>query len=149
MRLQIQPIDFREACAFVAAHHRHHRPPAGMKFAVACNDGDKIVGVAIIGRPIARHLDDSWTLEVTRLCTDGTKNACSFLYGAAARAARALGYKRIITYTLITESGESLRGSGWRAIWTTKDGQSWNTPARPRIDSHPLDSKQRWLKELS
>jgi hypothetical protein len=95
--LELQPIDFDEACKFVAEHHRHHLPPQGWKFGIAVNDGEKVVGVITVGRPVARMLDDGWTLEVTRCCTDGTRNAPSMLYGAASRAAFALGYKRLIT----------------------------------------------------
>lgn len=98
--LNLQPITFEEACEFVRRHHRHHVPPQGHKFSIAVNDGEKVVGVIIVGRPVARHLDDGWTLEVTRCCTDGTRNACSMLYGAARRTAWALGYRRLITYTL-------------------------------------------------
>jgi hypothetical protein len=112
--LKIIPINFREACAFITQHHRHHKPPQGHKFSIACSNGSKLVGVAIIGRPVSRHLDDGWTQEVTRLCTDGTKNVCSKLYSAAFRAAIQLGYKRLITYTLESEPGTSLRAVGWQ-----------------------------------
>ena len=90
--LDICPVSLKEANAFVAEHHRHHKPVVGHKFSIACTDGEKIVGVAIVGRPVARYLDDGWTLEVNRCCTDGTRNACSMLYAAAWRAARAMGY---------------------------------------------------------
>jgi hypothetical protein len=88
-------------------------------------------------------MDDGWTLEVTRCCTDGTRNAASFLYGAAGRATKALGYKRLITYTLIEEQGTSLRAAGWKELWTTKGG-SWNCKGRPRVDTHPLGQKRLW-----
>lgn len=105
-RLTIVPISFAEACEFVRVHHRHHKPPTGHKFSVAVVDevGD-VRGVACIGRPVARRLDDGWTLEVNRVATDGYKNACSALYGAAWRATRALGYRKLITYTLAEEGG--------------------------------------------
>jgi hypothetical protein len=103
------------------------------------SDG-KIVGVAIVGRPVSRGRDDGMTAEVTRLCTDGTPNACSFLYGVCARAAFALGFKRIGTYILASENGTSLRASGWRLIGETAGG-SWSTPSRPRVDTHPLQKK--------
>ncbi|GAH46961.1 unnamed protein product, partial [marine sediment metagenome] len=116
MTLIIVPIKLKEAKEFVKRHHRHHNPPVGhiCSLAVACDD--KIVGVAIIGRPIARALDKGFTAEVTRLCTDGTQNACSALYAAAWRAARSLGYKKLITYILNTEPGTSLIAAGWKCV---------------------------------
>ena len=143
MTLSLQPITLREACAFVAEHHRHHRPPQGGLFAVGAGDGERVVGVAIIGRPVARHLQDGYTAEVTRLCTDGTRNACSMLYAAAWRAARALGYRRLPTYTLPEEGGASLRAAGWRLIGEAGGG-SWSRPSRPTVDLHPLQTKLRW-----
>jgi hypothetical protein len=109
--------------------------------------GDQIVGVAIVGRPVSRFRDDGLTAEVTRLCTDGTRNACSFLYGASARAAFALGFKRIGTYILASEPGTSLTGTGWRMIGETP-GKSWSVPSRPRVDKHPLQKKMLFEKEL-
>ncbi|SPC17377.1 putative phage protein [Cupriavidus oxalaticus] len=134
---------FAEANAFVARHHRHHRPVVGTKFCVAVADAGEVVGVALIGRPVARALDDGWVLEVNRCCTDGTANACSMLYAAAWRAARALGYRKLITYTLPEEGGASLRGAGWRLVAQT-DGGSWGCPSRPRVDTHPTQGKLRW-----
>src|SRR5262245_34252964 len=107
-RLQLQPITQREAAVFIRQHHRHHPPPQGYRWAVAVNDGAQVVGVATIGRPVARAYDDGYTAEVTRCCTDGTPHVASMLYGAAWRAARALGYRRLITYTLASEAGTSL-----------------------------------------
>lgn len=133
-------IKLDEANAFVAEHHRHHKPAVGHLFSLGAVLGDKIVGVCIVGRPVARLRDDGLTAEVTRLCTDGTKNACSFLYGAAARAAFALGYKRIGTYILATESGVTLKAAGWRLIGEVK-GRSWSCPSRPRVDKHPTQDK--------
>lgn len=98
--LELIPMTLREANAFVEQHHRHHKPVVGHKFSIGVSDGEKVVGVAIVGRPVGRFLDDGWTLEVTRLCTDGTHNACSMLYAAAWRAARAMGYRRVVTYIL-------------------------------------------------
>lgn len=118
MSLELRPCDFRTACEFVGDHHRHNKPPVSHKFSIACYDGDRLCGVCIVGRPISRRLDDGLTLEVNRCCTDGTRNACTILYGAACRAAQALGYKRIITYTLVSEPGSSLKASNW-----TCDGQ--------------------------
>jgi len=143
MGLELQPITYQEACEFIRMHHRHHLPPQGWKFGIAVNDGEKIVGVIIVGRPVARHLDDGWTLEVTRACTDGTRNANSMLYGAARRATFALGYKRLITYTLARESGASLRGAGWKCLGKAGGG-SWNRKSRPRIDKHPVGQKLLW-----
>lgn len=139
------PITLREASAFVVAHHRHHKPPRGMLFAIGCAlDRDHpIVGVAIIGRPVARMLADGWTAEVTRLATDGSRNACSYLYGAAWRAARAIGYRRLVTYTLPEEGGGSLRGAGWRCLGEAGGG-SWSRVGRPRVDTHPTQGKLRW-----
>ena len=142
--LIVTPIHFAEANAFVAKYHRHHKPVIGAKFAVAVSDDAGTVrGVAIVGRPVARMTDNGWTLEVNRCCTDGAKNACSMLYGAAWRAARALGYKRLVTYTLPEEGGVSLLAAGWRLLGEAGGG-SWNCPSRPRIDMAPTQSKLLW-----
>jgi hypothetical protein len=138
--LALIPLSLDEANAFVAQHHRHHRPVIGHKFSLGAALGDAVVGVSIIGRPVARARDDGETLEVTRLCTDGTRNACSFLYGASARAAFALGYRRIGTYILAGEPGTTLRAAGWRLIGETRGG-SWSCQSRPRVDTHPLQPK--------
>lgn len=143
MKLATVPITLGEANEFVRRHHRHHRPVVGHKFSIGAAMGDEIVGVAIVGRPVSRRRDDGLTLEVTRLCTDGSKNACSFLYGAAWRAAKALGFKRIGTYTTPEEGGASLRAAGWRLIAETP-GRSWSVPSRPRVDTHPLGQKSLW-----
>lgn len=140
MKLAAVPIELGEANAFVAEHHRHHRPVVGHKFSIGATAGDSIVGVAIVGRPVSRMRDDGLTLEVTRLCTDGTRNACSFLYGACARAAFALGYKRIGTYILKSETGASLRAANWKLIGE-RGGGSWSRPSRPTVDKHPLQKK--------
>lgn len=113
--LEVCPITLKEANAFVEQHHRHHKPVTGHKFSIGCTDGEKIVGVAIVGRPVSRYLDDGWTLEVNRLCTDGTHNACSMLYAAAWRATRAMGYHKLITYILSTESGQVSKPQGGNA----------------------------------
>lgn len=139
-KLERCPIALDEANAFVRLHHRHHTAIQGHKFSLGAMLGDELVGVAIVGRPVSRMRDDGATLEVTRLCTDGTKNACSFLYGAAARAAFALGYRRIGTYILSTEDGASLRASGWRLLGE-RGGGSWSRGARPRSDKHPTQAK--------
>ncbi|SFA90810.1 hypothetical protein SAMN05216312_102170 [Cohnella sp. OV330] len=141
--LLLQPVTFEDACEFVRQHHRHHVPPVGHKFSIAVADESKVVGVIIVGRPVARHLDNGRTLEVTRCCTDGTKNAASLLYGAAWRACKALGYRRVVTYTLASEPGTSLRAAGWRELYKTP-GKSWSVPSRPRIDKHPIGQKTIW-----
>lgn len=135
-RLQLLPVSLRSANAFVQEHHRYHRPVQGAKFALAVtlSGSDRIRGVAIVGRPVARHLDDGWTLEVTRLCADGSPNACSKLYGATCKVAKALGYTRLNTYTLPEEGGASLRAAGWRLVGT-RDGGAWSRPSRPRADT--------------
>ncbi len=144
--MEITPINFEEANAYVLAFHRHHKPMQGCKFCLAVSDGDKVVGVAIVGRPVARMLDNGWTLEVNRCCTDGTKNACSMLYSSAWKAAKALGYKRLITYTLPEEGGASLRASNWKCIGL-KGGGNWNVKSRPRIDTDELLRGQKLLWE--
>ena len=141
--LQLQPVGRTEACAFIAQHHRHHLPPQGYKWAVAVNNGVKVVGVATVGRPVARHLDDGWTAEVTRCCTDGTPHVASMLYGAAWRAARAMGYCRLVTYTLLEEPGTSLKAAGWRVIGEVGGG-TWDRASRPRVDTHPTGQKRLW-----
>lgn len=143
MALEIVPISMTEANAFVEANHRHHGRVQGHKFSLGLADGDKIAGVVMVGRPVSRHLDDGVTLEVTRCCTDGTRNGCSKLYSAAWRAAKALGYRRLITYVLASESGSSLKGSGWRVVGV-RGGGNWNTPSRPRFDSPNQGQKLLW-----
>lgn len=141
------PLTLAEANEFVARWHRHHQPVVGHKFSIGATLTGEIVGVAIVGRPVSRMLDDGLTLEITRLATDGTRNACSFLYGRAARAAFALGYRRIGTYILVSESGISLRASGWRLIGTAGGG-SWHREGRPRVDLAPTQQKLRYEKSL-
>jgi len=144
VRLHHQRIDFADAAAFVSEHHRHHTPPVGHLFSIAALRGEDVVGVVIVGRPVARHRDDGSTAEVTRLCVrDGEPNACSFLYGKAARAALALGFRRIGTYTLKTEPGTSLKAAGWSLLGEVR-GRSWTTPSRPRTDKHPTTDKLLW-----
>lgn len=140
LRLHHVRIGLDEANAYVSQYHRHHLPVVGHLFSIGASCGDTIVGVVIVGRPVSRMRDDGATAEVTRLCTDGTRNACSFLYGAAARAAFALGFKRIGTYILASEPGTSLTAAGWRLIGE-RGGGSWSVPSRPRVDKHPLQKK--------
>jgi len=148
MTLALSPISLAEANAFVSLHHRHHKPVPGAKFCIAAVIDAQIVGVAIIGRPVARMSDDGYTLEVNRCCTDGTHNACSMLYGAAWRAAKAMGYRRLITYTLPEEGGASLRATGWRLIGL-RGGGNWNVKSRPRIDTDAALRGQKLLWEAA
>lgn len=146
MGLEIVPITFKDACAFIARHHRHHKPPIGHKFSLGLSDGEQIVGVATVGRPVSRMMDDGRTAEVNRLCTDGTPNACSKLYAAAWRVAKNMGYRKLITYILDTESGVSLNASGWRLVGTAGGG-SWSSPSspsRPRTDKAPVQKKLKY-----
>ena len=153
--LSIRPITLRAANAFVAEHHRHNQPTSGHKWSVACYDGERLCGVAIAGKPVARKLDDGLTVEIRRVCTDGTQNACSILYGACARVARDMGYKRVITYTLVSENGASLKASGFMNCGEA-GGVSWNMPSRPREivqvtlfgeeRKYPDEKKIRWEK---
>jgi hypothetical protein len=144
VNLRVQPIGLRAANDFVARLHRHHGPTRGHKFSISVMDEHVVLhGVAIAGRPVARHLDDGLTLEVLRVCTDGTPNACSMLYGAVARAGRAMGYERVITYTLTTEPGTSLRAAGWHVDKDVR-AESWSRADRPRADQI-ITTKLRWV----
>ncbi|WP_321170225.1 XF1762 family protein [Eisenbergiella porci] len=146
---KIISITLREANAFIEKHHRHNGRVQGCKFCVAvADDLDAVHGVAIVGRPVARRLDDGKTAEVTRLCTDGIDNGCSFLYSRCARIAKLMGYQKIITYTLATENGASLRASGWQCAPGLRGGGNWNVPGRPRADSRNTGPKRLYYKEL-
>ena len=148
MSLRAVPLTREQAAVFIKAHHRHHKPSVGDKFRVGAELDGRLVGVAVVGRPVARLLDNGTTVEVTRLCTDGTPNVCSFLYSRCARIAREFGYARIVTYILGNEPGTSLTASGW-----VKDkdvsGREWSCPSRPRQTSAPTCDKQRWVKVLT
>jgi len=139
-KLTIVPIYQDEAFAFITMHHRHHRKPVGSIFQTAVALGSNVVGVIVAGRPVARHLDDGFTLEVTRCCTDGTANAASMLYGACWRIAREMGYHRLLTYILVDEPGTSLKAAGWKMIGE-RGGGTWSRPSRPRVDKHPKQVK--------
>jgi hypothetical protein len=146
--MDLRPISLKHAAAFVAEHHRHHDAPQGGKFAIAAWHDGVLVGVAMVGRPVSRRLDNGMTAEVIRVATDGTRNACSFLYAAAKRAAQALGYRKVLTYTLVEEGGASLRAVGWARIGLVGGG-TWKCAARPNAkDSHPLQQKIRWECDL-
>ncbi len=159
--LRIIPIDLKTANQYVIANHRHNGKVLIHRFSIAVMDGDKMVGVAIVGNPSARRLDDGKTIEVKRVCTDGTHNACSILYGRCARIAKEMGWERIITYTLESENGASLRASGWQVDATGVGGTHWNVPSRPRIvheenlfgftdAPYPIGvHKIRWIKKLN
>ena len=166
--LTLTPVTLAAANTFVNAHHRHHKATAGHKFSIGCAKDGELVGVAIVGRPVSRYLDDGWTLEVNRLCTTGEKNACSILYAASARAAKAMGYRKIITYTLDSESGSSLRAAGWSCAgmaggkcWTGSRIENWKynatysgspqggicSPILANIYLNELDKKFREIAE--
>ena len=149
-RLELWPMPMSHAKQYIEEHHRHHKPPIGSLFALCAVVNSDLVGVVIVGRPVARMSDDGITAEVVRCCTQGHKNACSFLYGAAWRAARALGYRRLLTYTLPEEGGASLRASGWRedgpaggGSWKREQQPYWQ-PRNGVSDQHPLSVKTRW-----
>jgi len=132
--LYLVPVSQRDAKAFVAMWHRHHKPPRGDVFRVGAAADGVLRAVAIGGRPVSFVLDDGQTIEVTRVASDGYKNACSMLYAACARAAFALGYTRVVTYTQEGESGASLRAAGWRVVAQRPARPGWNSPSRPRED---------------
>lgn len=142
-KLRLHPITYEDASRFVDAHHRHHRRPRGHKFSISAVAGGVIVGVVMVGRPVSRFRDDGTTMEITRLCTRGHRNACSFLYGAAVRASFAMGYRRVGTYTLQSEGGASLKAAGWYIVAETKGG-SWSRESRLREDNHPTEPKFLW-----
>lgn len=153
------PLELKEANAFVGQLHRHHVPVHRDKFRVGCMADGKLVGVAQVGRPVARRLDDGKTLEVVRCCTDGTENVCSFLYSRCARIAKELGYERILTYILASEQGTSLKASNWTLDAESAGGGKWNVPSRPRVveeedlfgnrTKYPTEKKQRWVCKLN
>lgn len=159
MSLYIRHLELSEANRFVIENHRHHSEAKRHRFSIGCYDGERLCGVAIVGNPIARKLCDGDTLEVVRLCTDGTKNACSILYARAARIAKELGYKKIITYILESESGISLIASGWFCeAENVGSDKGWNVPSRHReitvmtlfgeVQKYPLQKKKRFAKFL-
>lgn len=158
MGLYIVPVSLKQANAFVGELHRHHSKAQGCKFSIGVAENGNLVGVCIVGRPVSRYLDDGRTLEVTRLCTDGTYNACSILYSRAARIAKDMGYEKIITYILQRESGVSLKASGWKCDGEAGGGD-WSVPSRPRVlipqqssllqQKYPTEKKTRWSKDLN
>ena len=139
----------KELNNLVDSLHRHHKPVTGHRFSIGVKDSDKLVGGCSVGRPVARNTDQINTVEVTRLVTDGTKNACSILYAAAARAAKELGYKRIQTFILAEEPGTSLLASGWRNDGKSAGGD-WTSKSKPnRRQDQPQGPKTRWVKDFN
>lgn len=154
------PLTLKEVNAYVDQLHRHHNHAQGDKFRIGAEVDGKLVGVVQCGRPVSRNLDDGKTLEVIRLCTNGSKNVCSFLYSRCARVAQELGYEKIITYILASELGTSLMASGWYCDEKNAGGGSWDCKSRPRElepmqmsffstkQKYPTEKKQRWAKDL-
>lgn len=148
MALTVVPLGRTAVNDFIDAHHRHHKRVQGGKFFFGAEQDGQLVGVCVVGRPVARLSDDGFTAEVTRLCSTGERNVCSLLYGAAARAAKAIGYRKIQTYVLEEEHGVSLKASGWMSEAETAGG-SWNRPSRGgRREDQPLGRKRRWARSL-
>jgi hypothetical protein len=145
--MKLVHLELSDANAFVAKLHRHHKPAVGHRFSVGLEYEGTLRGCAIVGRPVARMTDQRNTVEVVRLCTDGTPNACSFLYSAAARAAQALGYKKIQTFILVSEPGTSLKATGWKQGHTTAGGEGWQSRPGRRTDQ-PTDPKVLWYREF-
>ena len=149
MHFDLRPIELKDANTFIGELHRHHKPVQGHRWSLAAYVGDVLVGVVTVGRPVARHGGKPIeVLEVTRLCTDGTKDACSFLYSAAARVGRLMGFKRIQTYILDTEPGTSLRAAGWADEGPAGGGQWKHTDGKPRRTDQPTELKRKYAKEL-
>ena len=144
--MEIVPITFKQACEFINKYHRHHKPTVGCKFCIGVIEEGVLHGVAVCGRPVSRYLDDGKTLEVNRLCTDGKRNACSMLYGACCRVAKAMGYKEVITYILETEDGASLKASNFTC--EGKAGGTHWTGERDRGQDIPQLFKQKWTRRL-
>ena len=150
LTLETVPLSFRQASEFVNEHHRHHGAPQGHRFSIGLSDGMNLIGVAIAGNPVSRHLNDGRTLEITRCCmrTNIYKNGVSKLISAVYQAAKALGYLRVVTYTLEDETGVSLRACGF-ALDGITEGGTWNSRARKRVDKAPIGPKKRWIKKIS
>lgn len=147
MKITAIPLELAAANEFVSDLHRHHDPVYRDKFRVGALVDGKLVGVVQVGRPVSRYLDNGENIEVVRLCTDGTKNVCSFLYAKAARIAKEMGYKKIITYILESESGASLKAAGWEQE-TVTNGGDWNRKSRPRNTTAPTVPKKRYVRIL-
>jgi hypothetical protein len=139
------PLTLAQANSLVSSLHRHHKPVRGHRYSIGAEKDGKMVGAVIIGRPVARMVSQYEVAEVTRLVTDGTKNACSFLYSRAAQAAQAMGFKKIQTYILEDEPGTSLRAAGWVCEGVTTGGDGWTSRPNRRTDQ-PICPKTRWAK---
>lgn len=156
---RIEPITIGDAKRFVGQNHRHNRPPVSGLFAVGLSLNGVIAAVAIAGRPVARGLQDGYTVEITRLCvteTEPPRNACSRLYGACCRAAAALGYRRAFTYTLQSEDAASVKAAGFQMDAELPVRATWNCPARQRTqtdlfgnETRPSEAKRRWVRQLA
>ena len=142
--MDIRPVTFRQASDYINQYHRHHRATVGCKFCIGLYENEKLIGCAVCGRPVSRYLDDGLTCEINRVCTDGTRNACSMLYGACCRTAKAMGYRQIITYTLESESGTSLKASNFLDDGIA-GGKIW-TGNRKRNNGVPQEKKRRWRR---
>lgn len=158
--MTIVPLTLAEARRYVAEHHRHNEPPIGHRFSIGLRrDDGTLAGVVIAGHPVARKADDGFTIELVRLTTVGDRNACSRLYGAACRAAAAMGYRKAITYTLADEPGSSLRASGFHEDGRVEEHDGWkhgdgarNAAFRPRLfdpPKMPTGPKTRWVREFA
>ena len=146
--LRAAPISLSDANAFVEAHHRHSKTVRFHLFSISALDDFRLCGVAIIMRPVSQHRAfGGWVCEVSRLCTDGTRNAASFLLARASEAAFAMGYLAIQTYTLQTESGSSLRAAGWVVDALIDRPRSWDTPSRSRPNAPSVLPRVRWVRE--
>ncbi len=157
-KMYIKPCTITDAKAFIATHHRHNAPPMTGLFATSVVDHrNAVVGVGVCSRPVARALNDGWTCEISRVCTDGTPMACSMIYGSLCRAAKALGYRKVVTYTLKREPGTSLKASNFKQAGETK-GRTWDTPTRRRnlkvmdlfgtVKKYQPEDKYRWERNL-
>lgn len=148
-RLRAVPLTLKQANDLIARLHRHHKPVVGHRFSIGALRDGELVGAVVVGRPVARNTDQYTTAEVTRLVSDGSKNVCSFLYAAAARAAKAMGFSKIQTFILDDEPGTTLRAAGW-VMETTSPGGDWNSPSRGgRRTDQPMQPKTRWAKVFS
>ena len=145
--MEIRPITFKQAKIYINENHRHHNAPQGHKFSIGLYENDCLVGVACVGRPVSRYLDDGFTCEITRLCTLGIKNGCSFLYGACCRIAKEMGYRKIVTYILESENGASLKASNFICDGIA-GGKHW-TGKRNKGQNIPNEMKIRWHRDLS
>ncbi len=149
--MKVVPLTIKRANEIVSEYHRHNLPTSGGLFAIGAMEGEELMGVAIVGRTVARMLDNQFTAEVTRTCTIPTapRNTTSFLYGACRRIAQMMGYKKVITYTLQSESGASLRGAGWQMELELPARSGWDTPVRPRRKGTVENTaKRRWIAKL-